>query len=417
MKGDDMGRKQLMMVVILIGFFFLFLPQLWAIDKEGRAFNVGLRIIDFTYHYDNTEDIITVAVWYPTYETPKRFTYPEGREHRESKVALDSALAKKEGPYPLILFAHGGYGYGFNSAFFMEYIAKHGYIAVAPDYKDTKGPDYTEQIAFYRMKRGNTADTFRVLKIARELVTDFEADRGLAFSYMAKYRLNPSSFVIDKMMEMNRDKNSFLYQCINEQQIGMCGHSLGGLTTIGMIGAHPESKFKDARIKAGLIFSGAVYPFEETVNNIDVPIMLIRGDNDPANLGEGLGIDRKVLYERARPPKYYLVLKNATHFSFTNRVCGDIPLYQATAFNLQAKAICEYGLAFLERYICGNISAGKKLSETSQALVYYKKEETPGDISEWGEEPTSMQPTSEAIKEIFRKVIGKRIKEKRGNRR
>lgn len=410
-----MYRKHLMIAVIGIALFFLFSPQLWALEKESNVFNVGLRILDFAYHSDNGEEVVTVAVWYPTYKTPKRFVY-RGRKDYESKVAFNAVLANEQSSYPLILFAHGGYGCGFNSAFFMEYIARHGYIAVAPDYKDTQGPDYTKQIAFSRIKQGNTARPAHVLKIAKQLVADMEADRELLFSYMAKYRLNPSSFVIDKMLELNRDKNSFLYQSINEKQIGMCGHSLGGLTTIGKIGAHPEPKFKDARIKAGLIFSGPVYPFEGTLNNIDVPIMLMRGDNDPANLGESLGIDRKVLYDRAKSPKYYLVLKDATHFSFGNEVCGDVPLYQAIESNVQVKAICEYGLAFWERYIRGNMIAEKKLKETSDAWVYYKKEETPGMISEWGKEPSSMQGISEAIKEEFKKSIRERIKERRGKR-
>jgi dienelactone hydrolase len=400
-----MSKKQL--VMIAIGIVLLLLPQLWALENEGRVFNVGLRMLDFVYHSGEGDEIITVAVWYPTYEIPKRFVYHEQKNY-ESKVAFEAALPPEQGPYPLILFAHGAYGCGFNSAFFMEYIARHGYIAVAPDYKDTQGPSYTKQIAFSRMEGGTIGRSARVLRIAKQFIVDMEADRDLLFSYLAKYRLNPSSFVIDKILELNRDKNSFLYQSINEQQIGMCGHSLGGLTSIGKIGASPDPKFKDARIKAGLIFSGAVYPFEDTINNINVPIMLMRGDNDPANLGEKLGIDRKVLYDRAKPPKYYLVLKDATHFSFSNRACGDTPLYQAVQSNAQVKAICEYGLAFWERYIRGNITAEKNLQEITPAWVYYKKEEVPGMIFERGEEPTSMEGISEVIKKEIKKKDGER---------
>jgi len=417
MKGAAMRRKQLMITVIGVVLFFLFLPQLWALEKESKIFHAGLRILDFDYPSDKGKEVITVAVWYPTDQTPQKYVY-HGIKNYESKVALNASLPKEQDSCPLILFAHGAYSYGFGSAFFMEYLARHGYIAVAPDYKDTKGPDYTEQIAFSRIKKGTTARPAHVLKTAKRLIADMEADRELLFSYMAKYRLNPSSFVIDKMLALNKDKDSFLYQSINEKQIGMCGHSLGGLTTIGKIGAYPEPKFKDARIKAGLIFSSPAYPFENTLNNIDVPMMLMRGDNDPANLGESLGIDRKVLYDRAKPPKYYLVLKDATHFSFGNPVCGDgsIPLYQATESNVQARAICEYGIAFLERYIRGNMLAEERLKEPSKAWVYYKKEETPGMVAEWGEEPTSMQGTSEAMKKEFKKSIRERMKEKRGKR-
>jgi len=405
--------RQLLVTILAFSWFV----SIAASDNQGnRTFNAGLKIISFDYTYDKKKEIITVAIWYPTFEKPARFFYHKGNiyERYESKLAVDASIVKDHGPFPLILFSHGAYGDGFSSSFLTEYLARHGYIVVAPDFKDTRGPEYTEQIAFSRIKGGNTASPVHVLRIAKQFVIDMEANRNLLFWYMAKYRLKPSSFVIDRMLELNRDKNSFFYQCIDEKQIGMCGHSLGGLTTMGKIGAHPEPEFKDTRIKAGLMLSAPAYPFENTINNIDLPIMVMRGDNDPANLGGELGLDRKLVYEKANPPKYYIVLKNATHFCFTNRVCGGLPLYQATEINIQAKAICEYSLAFFERYLCGSVSAENDLKKVSPAIVYYESEDRPGGIFQQGKEPLVTRGISDAIREEMRKELKEKIEEKKG---
>jgi len=386
-------------------------------NEKNSTFNAGLKILRLDYTCDEKKEIITLAIWYPTYEKQERFVYHQGKnyENYESKLAFNAPVSEEHRPFPLILFAHGAYGDGFSCAFFMEYLARHGYIAVAPDFKDTKGPGYTEEIAFSRIAGGNTASAAAILRTAKQFVSDMEANRDLLLWYLGKYRLQPSSFVIDRILEMNRDKNSFLYQVIDEKQIGMCGHSLGALTAMGKIGAHPEPGFKDGRIKAGLLFSGPVYPFENTVGNIGVPVMMMRGDKDPANLGGNLGLERKIAYQRAKPPKYYLVLKDATHFSFTSRVCGDTPLYQAAETSFQAKAICRYGLAFLERYVRENIYAEKVCREIFPGLVYYEREELPGVIFRWGIEPASREGISEAIKEEVKKKI--REKNKRKNNR
>jgi hypothetical protein len=49
-------------------------------------------------------------------------------EKYETRIAVDASLATQGGSYPLILFVHGGYGSGYNSAFISEYLVSHGYI-------------------------------------------------------------------------------------------------------------------------------------------------------------------------------------------------------------------------------------------------------------------------------------------------
>ena len=385
----DLTKRIFFIFFIIILFTYSFSQALLSkAYSEEKVFNVGLSLLDFEYkHPDGKQEVVTTAIWYPTIETPQPYTYynNRGEGNVESEVVLNSSVIKKDGPYPFILFAHGAFGTGYNVAYFAEYLANRGYIVVAPDYVDTKPPDYTQQIAFARIKGGNVGNPLQVLRVAGQFVKDMAEDRDFFLSYLAEHRFRHTSFVIDKIIELNRDKNSIFYQTIKEDVIGVCGHSEGGLTILGKIGAHPDKQFKDNRIKAALVFSAPAYPFEESLNNIAVPIMLMVGDNDsPAVHPE---LPRRIIYDKAKLPKFYLVLKNATHFSFGNKGCGQLPLDQAVEDNPQPNAICRYGLAFFEKYLRGNLSGGKQLDQTDPAWAYYIKEEKEGGALEWGKEP------------------------------
>jgi len=354
--------------------------------SQETLFNSGLKLMDFNFHNSatNKDEIITAAVWYPTDAEPQSFVYHDAEDY-QSIVALNAPVSKKSAPYPLIIFSHGGYGSGYNAAYFMEYLGRQGYIVVAPDYIDTKPPDYTQQIAFSRIKTGNAGNPLQILRIVGQFAKDMNNDREFFLSYLAEHRLNHTSFVISKMIELNKDSESIFYQSIKEDAIGISGHSLGGVTILGKIGAHPDKEFEDNRIRAALIFSGGVYPFENNIGSIDIPIIIMAGNNDePMNPT----VPRRVLYDKVKPPKFYLVLKDATHFVFGNSGCGKNPLYQAVEIVPQTSAIARYGAAFFNRYLKNDLSASEQLNKTDPALAYYIKEEKSGEASEWGKEPT-----------------------------
>jgi len=363
--------KKIILISLVLFIFVSFGSALFAQDK-GKLFSAGLRIADFTYEYpDGAKENLTTAIWYPSEgkEEPYRYSAAGEGKYFESRVALDAPLAKTGAPYPLIIFSHGLYGSGGGSAFFTEYLARHGYIVVASDYTDTLPPDYTRQAAFVRLKEGNVMSVVEGLLASKRLADYMNTQRQGLLEYLAKYRLNQPSFILDKIMEMNDDPGSFLYKSIMPEAIGMCGHSLGGTTTLAKIGAYPAGAFKDRRIKAALILSSPAYPFEESASNINVPVMFMAGDNDEPGLRPD--IPRITLYEKARPPKFYLVLLKATHYSFTNSVCGAAELFQAVEQVPQALAITRYGLAFFDRYLLSDKSAGKWIKEAAIPVAQF----------------------------------------------
>jgi len=364
-------------------------------------FNVGYRVIDFQYADDNgTVQTLTTAIWYPTNERQRLYTYRQGSYVFASRIAPDSSIA--EGNYPLIIFAHGGYGCALNSAAFTEYLASQGFIVAAADYEDKIAPEFNEQSAFCRIKGkegGNIKGFVPSRGIVKKFMDTMNSDREEFISYLDENRLGQTSFIIDKMLELDKERDSPFYNTIDEDAIGISGHSLGGVTILGLIGAHPD-KTKEERIKAVLIFSGGVYPFENNIQNIDIPIMVMAGDNDEPMNPE---VPRKLTYEKANPPKYYLVLKDSTHFSFGDRKCMGEILSDCHDSNTQAGVIDEYGLAFFDMYLRNG--TGKQLNGSASPWAYYTKEEKPGEVQEWGEDPGPGKGGPGGIGKEFRRIF------------
>jgi predicted dienelactone hydrolase len=376
-------------------------------NGQGGAFNVGLRIVELEYrHANGRKQTMAAAVWYPTETPPHPFTY-HAEEDVQSRLATNAPVALKTGPHPLVVFAHGAYGSGYNSAFFTEHLASRGYVVVAPDYDDMAPPGYTRQIAFSRIKDGNTGHPLRIVAVAGLFVADMNRNRDRFFAYLAEHRLPQTTFVVDEMLRLNNTPGSLLHGAINERAIGICGHSLGGATALGKIGGHPDARFKDGRLNAALIFSAPVFPWEDTLKNITPPLMVMAGDEDAPALGPEL--PRRILYDKANPPKFYLVLSHATHFAFANRGCGGLPTYQAVEKNPQTRAICRYGLAFFEKFLRKAPDAGAVLDKQSPEWACYAKEERPGQTSEWGKEPLMNRAGGPGG---IRKEIGEEIRKK-----
>lgn len=337
-----------------------------------RQFNVGFAIYDFTYtNPEGDKEALTTAVWYPTAAEPSSYTYNNGLT---SSVAFEAVPGMENGSYPLIIFNHGAYSSGIQSLAFTERLASEGFIVAAPDFIDTIPPDFVEQIAFARIKgSAGVADPPGVLKAVGDFMETMSADRDAFLSYLETFRLRKASFVIDEMLELNQDSNSPFHNLIDEHAIGMARHSLGGLTTLGVIGAHPNKGMKDDRIKAAILLSQPVYPFEGNIDQIDIPIMIMHGDHDlPAIRPE---IQRWVAYGNANPPKFYLVIRQCNHFTFGNTPCEDYDLIPQCQSSVgQVQVIINYSSAFFRRYLKQDLEAEDQLQGSDTMLVTYERE-------------------------------------------
>jgi predicted dienelactone hydrolase len=152
---------------------------------------------------------------------------------------------------------------------------------------------------------------------------------------------------------------------VNAAAVGISGHSLGGYTTLGLIGGWQKSTEK--RIKAALALSPYTLPYHEQGNIADVkiPVMFQGGTFD-----WGITPFIPPVYKKLTGPKYYLVLKNETHFGWTNLIAlGKTTTDVVKAGN--AQLMLDYSAAFFDRHLLGKKDS-KLLEEQNTRLSSYE---------------------------------------------
>lgn len=225
--------------------------------------------------------------------------------------------------YPVVLFSHGFTGCGKQSIFLTAALAAAGYLVLAPDHHDAAcghGPGH-EVTIFERLSTTPSEKPFR------------KPEEWTEATY--RDRRDDLEDVLDAILKAR----SFQGVPIDPKRIGLAGHSLGGYTVLAMAGAWPS--WKDRRVKAVLALSPYCAPLltKGDLGHLDVPVMYQGGTLD-------LGITPSVsrpggAYDLTSAPKYFVELKGASHFAWTN-------------LNKRNHALIEdYAIAFFHRYLNG----------------------------------------------------------------
>jgi predicted dienelactone hydrolase len=296
-----------------------------------------------------------LAVWYPCLEQSTASTgYSE-----------NAAPDKTQAPYPLIMFSHGSQGLNMQSIFLMNHLASHGYVVVAPNHPNNTTLDHKQDL----------------------------------FGETALERPVDISFNLDWALSENQNSNSMLYGMIDENYIGVAGHSFGGYTTVVIAGAIPTLsnaveycdqnpdqtfcdavvqieemnlgqdtlEFKDDRIKAGFAMAPGGYAMfqDEGVANINIPIMVLVGKQDQLTTYDD---EAKPIYEALLVPKYLVEFQPAHHNVFSDfcgilgtpiNYCSDafeaINIYAAAFFGRHLKELNQYD-AFLSNEYAQNLN-------------------------------------------------------------
>ncbi|HEV3452822.1 MAG TPA: phospholipase [Acidimicrobiia bacterium] len=119
------------------------------------------------------------------------------------------------------------------------------------------------------------------------------------------------SFVITSMLRLSRDPRARFRNVIDARRVGVVGHSLGAITTLGVA---VNSCCADARIRAAVSIEGIELPFGSGTffRGPAVPLLLFHGDADqtiPYSASQRLFAD-------APSPKYFVTLHGAPHTPF-----------------------------------------------------------------------------------------------------
>ena len=267
-------------------------------DPFARGpFPAGVR----TLHASRGPRALPIELWYPAADDyAGRDVAPESRDTYEQIPGLPSTwqdavreATPRPGRYPVIVFSHGYGGHRRQSTFLCTHLASHGYVVAAVDHTGNTVLDILQAVMTLQAG-GRPAAPEPVL---REFIEARPAD---------------VSFTIDRVL-------AELADLVDPERIGAAGHSFGGWTTLA-------TTARDPRIRAALPLAPAggasPLPVESLRAALDfgwgreVPTLFVVAERDTLLPLAGM----HELLERTPSAKRMIVLKNADHLHFCDRV-------------------------------------------------------------------------------------------------
>ena len=249
-----------------------------ALSKRG-PFAVGVttltlvdesRPIDANGSYPGADSrTLVTEVWYPAEGSPAPLEI------------RDAPLAQTGAPYPLIVFSHGYIGNRRQSTSYTAHLASHGYVVVSADYP----------------------------------LTNMSAPGGPRLSDVLN-QPGDVTFLIDSFLGFSREASHPLEGAVDEEAIGLSGHSLGGLTTL----LATFGPLRDGRVKAALPIAGPACLVGETAyDTLAVPMLVMGGGADAVVAWQSV----RAAYDMASAPKYLLAMLGGTHLHFADLDVDD----------------------------------------------------------------------------------------------
>ena len=233
-----------------------------------------------------------------------------------TEPATDAA-PPADGPFPLLVFAHG---FGASAAAYdgiLKSWAAAGYVVAAPNFplSTTSAPGSP-----------NPGDFI--------------------------HQPEDVSFVVTAMVDRSEGDDDVLAGLVDGKRVGVAGHSLGGITTLG-VAAH--TCCQDDRIKGAIVLSGD--PLEFPKGKFDYaqtpPLLLVHGTEDSA-VDYGASID---VFNAARGPKGLVTIEGGDHGSPISVAGPAFPSVLAAT------------TAFFDGYVKGERAARPEIAAAAQPGV------------------------------------------------
>lgn len=215
----------------------------------------------------------------PTRPLPTQVWYPTAADPEAPDAGLrDAPVAAADGPFPLVIYAHGFMTRPLDNAGLGGWLASRGYVVAGPEFPLTN---------LFTPGGANAAD-----------VVNQPAD---------------VRFVLDSLLAANEDPQSPFFGAIDPERIALVGLSLGAMTA-ALSAFHDD--FRDDRVDvvAALALPGCFLPADFFADRT-LPLLLVNGTMDAI-------IDYEENATRAwaiaRAPRVEVAIVGGTHTGFAD---------------------------------------------------------------------------------------------------
>jgi predicted dienelactone hydrolase len=210
------------------------------------------------------ERTLEVEVWYPTPGEP------------EAEEVRDAPVDPSEAPYPLIVFSHGFTGSRRQSTSYSSHLASHGYVVVSPDYP---------------LSSGGAPGGPRLGDVVNQP--------------------GDVSFLIDGFLAFSQESGNPFEGAVDSEDIGLTGHSLGGLTTI----LATYGPLADDRVDAAVPLAGpACLVGASAFDDSRTPLLVIGGSEDRVVPWASV----RQAYDQANAPRFLVQIVGGNHLRFAD---------------------------------------------------------------------------------------------------
>lgn len=292
-----------------------------AADELG-PYAIGVTTLEIS-DGDSADRTLPVEIWYPA--APAADAETEQYELKLGELVVATLQSPsgavrdapvRGGPHPVVVFSHGNGGTRLQSYYLTEHLASHGFIVAAPDH---------------------VGNTFRAM-----------IDNSVALPILEVTRLRPID--VSRALDAVLADDGLLAGKVDEEHVGVAGHSFGGYTTFRIAGASIDvaayeelcisgeggifcegytegyefpAVQRDDRFSAALPQApGGAAIIEQGFADVEIPIMVQGGNADRTTPHEEESV---APYDAISSPKELVIVDHAGHFTFSN-MCELIDL-------------------------------------------------------------------------------------------
>jgi dienelactone hydrolase len=235
--------------------------------------------------------------------------------HIKTPVSIDATPSQCPDGFPVILFSHGFLGINSLNTFYGLEFASHGFIVIGINYP---GSSIGTILADGSQISINSDGLDKLELLASKITVD---------------RASDLSMILDRVISLNANYDSFLYQRINTSKIFAAGHSIGGSASFAACG-------QDRRISKSVNFDGFFFMEEIDLGCLDKEFLLIQPERHKSRAKDKKSQDEfsllmakdsvRITELAGNPNFHHLLFPAVTHMSFLDLPLVINPIFSKT---------------------------------------------------------------------------------------